>query len=74
MSSESTLRSFGYVACLLVPNQTSFADGDPTNSAFYDVARIASGAWLRTTVAVAWAALLVFYRLSGRGTELSLED
>ncbi|MCW2861644.1 MAG: hypothetical protein JWP48_3352, partial [Actinoallomurus sp.] len=35
---------------------------------------IASGAWLRTTVAVAWAALLVFYRLSGRGTELSLED
>jgi amino acid transporter len=44
-----------YVACLLVPDQTSFADGEPTNSAFYDVARIASGAWLKTTVAVASA-------------------
>jgi len=44
-----------YVACLLVPDQTSFADGDATNSAFYDVARIASGAWLKTTVAVASA-------------------
>src|SRR3569833_3742582 len=44
-----------YVACLLVPDQTSFADGDATNSAFYDVARIASGAWLTTTVAEASA-------------------
>jgi amino acid transporter len=44
-----------YVACLLVPDQTSFAEGEPTNSAFYDVARIASGAWLKTTVAVASA-------------------
>jgi amino acid transporter len=41
-----------YVACLLVPGRTSFADGDPTNSAFYDVARIAAGGWLKTTVAV----------------------
>jgi amino acid transporter len=44
-----------YVACLLVPHQISFADGEPTNSAFYDVAKIASGAWLKTTVAVASA-------------------
>jgi amino acid transporter len=44
-----------YVACLLIPDKTAFADGDPTNSAFYDVAKIASGAWLKTTVAVASA-------------------
>jgi amino acid transporter len=44
-----------YVACLLVPHQTSFADGDPTNTAFYDIAETASGAWLKTTVAVASA-------------------
>jgi amino acid transporter len=44
-----------YVACLLVPHQTSFADGDPTNTAFYDIAKIAGGAWLKTTVAVASA-------------------
>jgi amino acid transporter len=44
-----------YVASLLVPGQNSFADGDPTNSAFYDVAKIAGGAWLKTTVAVASA-------------------
>ncbi len=44
-----------WIACLLVPGRTSFADGDPTNTAFYDVARIAGGAWLKTTVAVASA-------------------
>jgi amino acid transporter len=44
-----------YVACLLVPGQASFAEGDPTNSAFYDVAGIAAGGWLKTTVAVASA-------------------
>jgi amino acid transporter len=44
-----------YVACLLVPSQTSFPDGDATNTAFYDIAKLASGAWLKTTVAVASA-------------------
>jgi amino acid transporter len=44
-----------YVASLLVPGRTSFAEGDPTNTAFYDVAGIAAGAWLKTTVAVASA-------------------
>lgn len=44
-----------YVACLLVPGQASFADGDATNSAFYDVAGIAAGGWLKTVVAVASA-------------------
>jgi amino acid transporter len=44
-----------YVAALLVPGTTSFADGDATNSAFYDIARIAGGDWLKITVAVASA-------------------
>jgi amino acid transporter len=44
-----------YVASLLVPGRTSFAEGDPTNTAFYDVAKIAAGAWLKTTVAVSSA-------------------
>jgi amino acid transporter len=41
-----------YVACLLVPGRTSFADGDPTNNAFYDIASIAGGHWLKVVVAV----------------------
>jgi amino acid transporter len=44
-----------YVASLLVPTLTSFPDGDKTNTAFYDVARIAGGVWLMVTVAVASA-------------------
>ncbi|WP_163506893.1 APC family permease [Fodinicola acaciae] len=44
-----------YVASLLVPTLTSFPAGDKTNTAFYDVARIAGGAWLMVTVAVASA-------------------
>jgi amino acid transporter len=44
-----------YVACLLVPGKTSFAAGDPTNTAFYDIARLAAGGWLKTTVAIASA-------------------
>lgn len=42
-----------YVAALLVPGRTSFAAGQPTNSAFYDITAIAGGAWLKTTVVVA---------------------
>jgi amino acid transporter len=41
-----------FVACLLVPGRTAFADGEPTNSAFYDIAWIAGGGWLKVTVAV----------------------
>ena len=41
-----------FVACLLVPGRTAFADGDPTNNAFYDIAWIAGGSWLKVTVAV----------------------
>ncbi|WP_329521305.1 APC family permease [Spirillospora sp. NBC_01491] len=44
-----------YVAALLVPGRESFADGDATNSAFYDIAEIAGGHWLKITVAVAAA-------------------
>jgi amino acid transporter len=40
------------VACLLVPGRTAFADGDATNTAFYDIAWIAGGGWLKVTVAV----------------------
>ncbi|MCW2904889.1 MAG: amino acid permease [Streptosporangiaceae bacterium] len=41
-----------FVACLLVPGRTAFADGDATNNAFYDIAWIAGGGWLKVTVAV----------------------
>jgi amino acid transporter len=41
-----------YVASLLVPGLTAFPDGDKTNTAFYDIARIAGGTWLMVTVAV----------------------
>ncbi|MFC6882022.1 MULTISPECIES: APC family permease [Actinomadura] len=44
-----------YVAALLVPGRESFPDGDATNSAFYDIAWIAGGGWLKVTVAVAAA-------------------
>jgi amino acid transporter len=44
-----------YVASLLAGDRTAFPDGDPTNSAFYDISGIAGGAWLKTTVAVASA-------------------
>jgi hypothetical protein len=61
MSSETTLRSFGYeqelkrIAYVLINADTR--------------AKVGGIIWL-----VVGAALLVFYRLSGRGTELSLED
>ena len=38
-----------------MPGQASFADGDPTNTAFYDLAGVAGGAWLKTTVAASSA-------------------
>ncbi len=44
-----------YVAALLVPGKTEFHGADATNSAFYDIAQIAGGHWLKTTVAVAAA-------------------
>ncbi|WP_324783420.1 APC family permease [Streptomyces sp. H51] len=44
-----------YVAALLVPGKTEFTGDDATNSAFYDIAGIAGGPWLKTTVAIAAA-------------------
>ncbi|MBD2895499.1 Putrescine importer PuuP [Actinomadura sp. RB99] len=44
-----------WVAALLVPGKTEFAGDDATNSAFYDIAQIAGGHWLKVTVAVAAA-------------------
>ncbi|WP_232792231.1 APC family permease [Actinacidiphila yeochonensis] len=44
-----------YVAALLVPGKTGFKGDDATNSAFYDIAAIAGGHWLKTTIAVASA-------------------
>ncbi|GHJ41972.1 APC family permease [Streptomyces sp. TS71-3] len=44
-----------YVAALLVPGKTDFPGDEATNSAFYDIAEIAGGHWLKTTVVVAAA-------------------
>ncbi|TDD82288.1 APC family permease [Actinomadura rubrisoli] len=44
-----------WVAALLVPGRTGFAGDDATNSAFYDIAWIAGGGWLKQTTAVAAA-------------------
>ncbi|WP_131742403.1 APC family permease [Actinomadura roseirufa] len=44
-----------WVAAMLVPGRAEFAGDDATNSAFYDIAWIAGGTWLKDTVAVAAA-------------------
>lgn len=44
-----------YVAALLVPGKTEFSVDDAANSAFYDIAVIAGGHWLKTTAAIAAA-------------------
>ncbi|QXJ20368.1 APC family permease [Actinomadura graeca] len=44
-----------WIAALLVPGRTEFTGDDATNSAFYDIAWIAGGGWLKQTTAVAAA-------------------
>ncbi|WP_084265115.1 APC family permease [Actinomadura macra] len=44
-----------WVAALLVPGRTGFDGDEATNSAFYDIAWIAGGGWLKDTTAVAAA-------------------
>ena len=44
-----------YVAALLVPGRTEFVGDDATNNAFYDIAALAGGGWLKVLVAVTGA-------------------
>jgi amino acid transporter len=41
-----------YLACLFVLGRTSFAPGDPTNDAFYDIAYKIGGYWLKFLMTV----------------------
>ncbi len=40
-----------WLACLFVLGRTHFPSGDPTNAAFYDIARTVGGYWLKFAVA-----------------------
>ncbi|WP_242894730.1 APC family permease [Actinomadura litoris] len=44
-----------WIAALLVPGRTEFAGDEATNSAFYDIAWIAGGGWLKNMTAVSAA-------------------
>ncbi|WP_380169922.1 APC family permease [Kineococcus sp. DHX-1] len=44
-----------WLASLLVPGRTAFADADASNNAFYDIARTIAGPWLQVVIAIAVA-------------------
>lgn len=49
-----------YLAALYIPQGTVFADGEPTNNAFYNVAGQAGGDWLRVIVTLTSALIAIF--------------
>ena len=49
-----------YLAAVFVPHGTTFAEGDATNNAFYDIAGDVVGTWYKTVLTLTSALVAIF--------------
>lgn len=49
-----------YLAAIFVPTGTTFADGDATNNAFYDIAGAVVGPWFKVVITLTSALIAIF--------------